>query len=663
MVEDNSKQPDEMDQDPDGLNVRLFDSKEQMEATQFLENIDEMLKDMGLSVDDPDAEICFDGWVNQHWEEDPLIGDLPKPTFRDFIAYASGLEDRPHPTLGLLPGIRIPNQSRNPAYFGPIPKVATGMRINLDTLQEGLTKGATFVATAGRTAQTAKNLLNSLRSPLARGSVTGVDDGDGGVSTFNYSGGSNYNPSGLSLASKPVDVKLNTDIGVTNFPRFYKDGGDETSPLILKSLVMAVPDMNDIGRVDFAVEDFFNGPITKDLISNISKRARYNSHIKSLVVPTKIKALINTMCFVLACQCCLDNIIAYQDNSNNRNKGMEVLYGGISPNDLLQLNTLRQELTKCLIPPTLYEFIHGLYAPYKQSHMPGSALMMLIPWSFQAVTTLPFTKLNDGMITAARNALNKDFILDWNALLSQTNDSWMNPMIRGYTGMPYIDPNYTTMFTNLQYRGWAQTASGNPTQVTLPQMVGQNSIWNFNFHTDAPDGGLLSLLTVYDTSNSGINTIGPGLGNTSYYTYTDDGAWEKTNDIASSHGPNKDRESTCLVYLGVGSGGVPGTQIGFYPCEYSNRTQALTANTYSLSSTGQVHAFQRFGATPADNTTKEGFRYTVTQFLEWLLYKDFANGGLNSRGTMTPRPKRNRDSWKDKKRNKKLDEVKSKEEL
>jgi hypothetical protein len=272
-----------------------------------------------------------------------------------------------------------------------------------------------------------------------------------------------------------------------------------------------------------------------------------------------------------------------------------------------------------------------------------------MPWNFKEVSQLPFTQLYGaipsattsgyaGMISMARGRVNNTFMRRWNGLFAQTNDTWSLPKIRGYTGQPYIDPNYTTMFVNLQYMA-TTVAGGSANTSFLPSIGSQTSQWSYNYHTDAPDGWVNSLLCVDDTSiSTSNNKIGPGIGNLGYYFYTDTGSYGSRIDIVSKHG-TPTQKSSCLIYLSDTSAGA--TSPGFYPIEYSNRASTLSGNTYTLFAGVSSHRFQRFGATPATNTTKTGFRYTVEQFLEWLLYKDFANAGQGSRGPMSSRPTRN----------------------
>lgn len=617
-----------------------------------------MLKEVDNTLDfqNPMVAEYFGKMIDIAWDENPDVADCSKPTLADFITLLRFMDEKYcHPLVGYTPGVNFPLK-RNPST-GPLSKPdftgPGGVSISFEDMSQAFRQAQEAWQAAKPSVDAARDLINKVINRDARGGTRGVDDGDGGVTTQNYVGGSRFNPSGLSLAARPVDVKLDTGIGVTNFPRFYKDGKDETAPLVIKSVNMYLPDDQRQVDCDPYVVDFVKGPVTKDLLANIVSRARYNNAINTTVTYKKIVALYNTLSFALAAQCFLDNVIAYQNNTDNRNKGMQLLYNAITPTDFLELDTLRQELERICIPPTLYEIIHGLFAPYKQSHLPGSPLMMLCPWRFKAVDNLPFTELDDtnaSIIQRAREGLNKTFMNDWNGLLAQTNQTWTKPNIRGYTGVPYVDPNYTTMFTNLQY--WATkestTTPGSHDTVYVPNIASDTSPWKFNFHTDAPDGGLLALLSVRDTSvTSGYGEYAPGLGAIQHYRYGDDATLNLVETIGSGYShlsgtAGARKRSSCLVYLGDGSAGVT-TSPGFYPAEFATRVMALTGNTYAVNSgTASPHAFQKFGTTPAENTYKEGFRYTVKQFIEWLCYKDFADGGRSTSGNMTPRPYRNR---------------------
>ena len=125
------------------------------------------------------------------------------------------------------------------------------------------------------------------------------------------------------------------------------------------------------------------------------------------------------------------------------------------------------------------------------------------------------------------------------------------------------------------------------------------------------------------------------------YRYNEDGSHLNTLELVSTYGTNGAKLTSCFAYLNKGSAGV--TTPGFYPVEYATRVQTLTGNTYTiLDQVAAPHSFQRFGTTPAENNTKTGLRYTIKQMLEWLLYKDFANGGVGSRGPMSSKPSNER---------------------
>ena len=315
---------------------------------------------------------------------------------------------------------------------------------------------------------------------------------------------------------------------------------------------------------------------------------------------------------------------------------MEALYNSLNPSDFLKLGILGKNLERMMIPPTLNEFIHAMYAPYKQSHLPGSPLMVYIPWFFKTVTNLPFTELaghdneTSTVVDLAIKMIDTDKMNEWNALFSRTNDTWVKPKLRGYTGAPLVDPGRTTLFTNSAYVG-STVADGQSVQHWFPYTQTDADPFAFNYHTDAPDGYLEALSMIDTTTKTGANKYGPGLWGPVAYVYTGSATSTTTELLRtwSQYSYNGAAcRSSCFIYLGDGSSGV--RDAGFYPIEWSNRTQALSGNTFGCILNGTATRFaQKFGSTPSVNATKTGFRYSTQQFLEWLFFKDFTNSGAS----------------------------------
>uniref|UniRef100_A0A2V0RBV4 Uncharacterized protein n=1 Tax=viral metagenome TaxID=1070528 RepID=A0A2V0RBV4_9ZZZZ len=603
---------------------------------------------LAIAKDSPDiytkeeAQLA-DAWnasMRKLWMETPELHSYEIPIFEDFICHIEDLERGDQDEVDLRQkrlGFAVPSKLPSAAAGAAAAAKMFGNDLNTATAQfrEMMDAGQQIRATAKQAAQAAREAIRMGKTTLGRGGVnTPTDDGDGGTTTFAYNGGSRYNPTGLSLATEPVDVKFTTGIEVTSFPRYYKDGRDETGPLILKTSTLSLfhNDESSESYLDPFIEDFIKGPIIKDLLVQVQSRAQYNVAIKNLVQTEEFKNWLNSLAFAMSVYQFWQNVISYQAVTTNRNKGMEALYDSLDPSDFLKLGILGKNLERMMIPPTLNEFIHAMYAPYKQSHLPGSPLMVYIPWFFKTVPNLPFLELAGNnsdatVVDIAIRMIDTDKMNEWNALFSKTNDTWVKPNLRGYTGAPLVDPGRTTLFTNSAYIG-STVSNGQSVQHWFPYTASDANEFAFNYHTDAPDGYLEALTIVDDVSKDGKNKYGPGLWGPLTYLYS--GSSTTPNNLLRTWSQYTHQgatcRSTCFIYLGEGSSSVGNA--GFYPIEWSNRTQALSGNTFGCILAGSATRYaQKFGTTPSVNATKTGFRYSTQQFLEWLFFKDFANSG------------------------------------
>lgn len=559
-----------------------------------------------------------------------------------------------HPTLGFVPGM-VPRMPGLPPMVTPIPSDAAGVisdvagRVTGDLIRRGaakISRGRGMSMMAEAMAQRADDFIAEGINRIASGASIPTDDGDGGTSSEGYSGGTPYNPTGISLASEPVDVKFETGIRVSTFEKYFKNGTNDTSPLIIKQATLNLFHIGDDKFSDVDVCDFFEGPMMTFIRNELRSRARWDNTMGTLLQTDKVKEYLNKLSYALSIYYFCQNILSYQLIPSNRNAGMESLYNSFNAEDLNQIRSLGLELEKSLIPPTLNETLHAMYAPYKQSHLPGSPLFINMPWFFETVgITTPFSELGSytfgtgptaqtlGPVATARRMLRTGVMIEMQGLLARTNDTWNLPKIRGYSGMPLIDPNMTTHFTNSAY--WtSNTVSGNPKEIFLPTMKGPNDTWRYNYHTDAPDGWTEAFQMI-QVSTLNQHHYGPGMWGPLWYPYASNPVTYNNQAIklVSSYSsgdpaaPVPGYTTSCVIYAVGPSMGTYSK--GFWPIEISNRAQSISGNTYTtLEYVGFHHSAQKFGTASADNATQLGFRYSVQQMLQWLYIKDFSNGKM-----------------------------------
>uniref|UniRef100_A0A2V0RNL3 Uncharacterized protein n=1 Tax=viral metagenome TaxID=1070528 RepID=A0A2V0RNL3_9ZZZZ len=596
-----------------------------------------------------ELENAWNAAVDQEFGEDSsLYIKCRKPELIDFIEHINALEAndksphnfgasfvKPGSAAGMAAGMKATFQN-----FAP------GMDKSFRNFEEFMQFGQNAYSTAKDMRAKARAFVNRSRNKMAAGGNVGTDDGDGGISSTGFTGGNLLNPFGISLATPPIDVKLETGSSLNAYTRFYKDGRDNTSPIFVKvcNLNLFHGSSNSDLFSDSYIQDYLDNVVVADLLQNVQSRAVYNKYIAELVIPENFKRYINTIAFSLAVCCFWQNVVSYKEVSSNRNKGMDALYETLDPSDFLKMNILKQSLQKMMIPPTLYEFIHAIFAPYKQNHLPGSPLMIYSPWPLETVTNLPFTEMsgngtNNTMVNIAIDRLNNEFIYRWNALMAKTNPTWSQPTIRGYTGDPLVDPGHTTLWVNSAYI-CSTTSNGANVKHFLPIIGAETDELGYNLHTDAPDGYLEALQQVDVTSQQTNSKYGPGIQGPQYYSYTDDLANPSVTTLESGYTLNGIEHSTsCYVYLDLDSIGV--SNPGYYPVEWSVQTQSLSGNTYQchVQGNGTIHYFQRFGTETVCNYTKMGSRFSLEKFLQWLFFKDFANGGNQSSSYDAPKGK------------------------
>lgn len=425
-----------------------------------------------------------------------------------------------------------------------------------------------------------------------------VDEGggDGGTSEAGYKGGSSWNPTGLSLKNKPINVSFDADINFIGADKYFLDGAEANTPLLVKcgtpGLILNNTDMHG----DTALENYFLGPICQAYQRAIAERITFSSGVIGLFTPTRIRQYINNCLQAVCTYYFWMSVLAYTSDSRNKNTAMEVLADSLSPTEKDNLIILKKTIEKSVIPPFIHKWAFYIMGNFKQSHVPGSPLIKFMPWKFKASTTTVFKQMDTvvgsdgatyGSITAAtKNLLEVRDLFD---VLGAAFPDWTNLELYEYTSSPEVDMNFSNMWCNGYYKTTGKTSSGYVTRV-LPSIghnVDASIIWNSQ--TDAPKGWSQAMQSIHYIDGS-QEKVGPGFFASNIILPFGGEMFAFSNYIIQDSIAHS-CHTTCLIY----DGSTPGSE-GFVDVSLLSRYQSLALNTYSTTVASiTTHSHQKHG--------------------------------------------------------------------
>nr|APG78194.1 hypothetical protein [Beihai picobirna-like virus 13] len=473
-----------------------------------------------------------------------------------------------------------------------------GQSLVTDVINDASTS-AEEVIKAG--ADALRNQFKTRMGNMGRKSSSSFGGGDdGGTTTQGYSGGSPFNPTGLSLNLRPINSDFRTGVRPVFEPKYYLDGEDSNSPLILKYLQVSPeltgplgPTANDFNRQN-RLTDYFTTKITTDWRTKVIQTQSANTFISKNLNYQQLTTWYKAMSNALAIYYSYASIIAHVYLQRNRNRAMIELYGELNPQDLLNLYELRMWLNSQPIPPDLNDFMFHLYNNYKQSHAPGSPLVKFTALRFEDNST---SNIGKNMSADVRGLLNgmaqNEFVLNITTIIARAFPNWIDNDVHSYTGEPNFDAGWLTCWVNAPYIGSTnQTTDG----INVPTVPADTSLVVYNSHTDAPDGWQVFASSVYYTlpnQNGWYGGVGaPKRVKPGTYNQLLDSV-ESATTFTSQAGQMK---ATCWIY----AQDIPmGTQVvtnAFYPVQSIDKYQTLSGNTYvcNINNSG-VTSYQRFG--------------------------------------------------------------------
>lgn len=487
---------------------------------------------------------------------------------------------------------------------------AFAAKVGMDALRSsGLFSGSADELMSKMRQATERGIRARAKSTASKIFESFADKGDGGTSERNYLGGSRFNPSGLSQTLKPIDTRFDTDIPFQGQTRYWQDGKENSGPLFIKGGVPGLVSINNDSNRDQQMWDLIQGPITMEWNRAIANRITWTGRVVALLTETNIVCYFNRCLQALAVYYYWRSVIAFTNDENNRNAGMDLLRDQLTPNDYNNLFNLRREIMQCAIPPFVHEFMFYMMGTYRQNELPTSPIMKLMPHSF-ATSTDPFfsgaAATYNGKSSVDLARVNLDQIKEFSNVLSRAIGVWGGTEPFEYNSSPRVDPNYTTFWTNANY--WCRNSTGT---VAFPQMNDDQDELTYNIHTDAPNGWLSAMV-----APKVINSQAEGVG--LFHPWMLDALGTGIMGVGSTYSAyGVNCLTSCYMYNATGSA-------GFWPIESAQTYQALSGNTFNtLGTSSTFHKFQRFGTERVILTSINALRQANFQFLDLMYTVDF----------------------------------------
>lgn len=443
--------------------------------------------------------------------------------------------------------------------------------------------------------------------------------GDGGTSQAGYTGGSNWNPTGLSLKNKPINVSFDADIRFIGADKYYLDGAEHNTPLLLKGGIPGLIMHGTDFHVDKALEDYFTGPITQCYQRSIAQRVTYSNAVTGQFSNERVRRYINNSLQAVCTYYFWMSVLAYTSDSRNKNGAMEVLANSLSPSEKDNLVILKKAIEQAVIPPFIHKWAFYIMGNFKQSHVPGSPMIKFFPWRFMDTTTHVFTKMATathngveyGSITSA--TLNLNEIRDMMDVLGAAFPDWTNFVPFEYTSSPEVDMNFSNMWCNGYYKTTKKsTALGFETCVLPDIGTDREKPITWNSQTDAPKGWTQAMQAIHYTDTNGDSMIVPGFFFANVLQPDGSESFAMNNFQLDHNSSSVSCHTTCLIYDGSTAGSE-----GFVDVSTLARYQAIAKNTYSVThASTSYHSHQKNGCSLIKLQTIDTIRQACFKWLD-----------------------------------------------
>jgi hypothetical protein len=513
-------------------------------------------------------------------------------------------------------------------FYNPGVSVGSGLAAAQGFLRSvGISSGTQeqFLRSAGQRLKTEFSRRASATASKIYQKVDTSGD-DGGTSEADYIGGTPFNPTGLSLKNKPLDTNFDTDIRFIGADKYFLDGYEKNTPLLMKC---GTPGIINTAAGDPQVVAYFKDVICNRFRREIAQKVTYNTRIVELFTNDNIAVYLNNTIQALCIYYFVMSISAYTQDPRNKNQAMDNLANGFSPTDVQNIKILERMVKQSVLPPFLHKFCFYMMGNYKQSHMPGSPLLKVMPWVFapsskESLTTFG-TKQGLGPIMSAVNGLK--FIAQYADVLGKACPEWVDFEPYQYTSSPRFDANYNTFWCNGAYiTTQASSVSGEYSMIKFPYSADSAGGITWNSDTDAPDGWVQAMQEITYVDALEDTVAGPGLFSPNVVQL--DGSLTSAASTFMIGDDILPLQTTCVVFDNSA------TDRGFLDVSKHQRYQALAKNTYSTSWLSTTyHSHQKFGSSLIALQDVETIRPSVFSWLDLYVsdFKALSNGSSSQK--------------------------------
>lgn len=513
------------------------------------------------------------------------------------------------------------------------------------SIPSGLAGASALLSSIGISAGTQEQFLKSAGTRLKseinrRASATAskvyqtfdTSGDDGGTSEANYIGGTPFNPSGLSQKNKPLETNFDTDIPFIGVDKYFLDGFEKNTPLLLKC---GTPGIIDTTNDDPKVVDYFKNVTCGRFRREVAQKVTYNTKVTDMFQDDSVTKYLNNALQALSVYYFTSSILAYTQDPRNKNLAMEKLSNGFTPTDVQNFQILERMIRQSVLPPFLHKFCFYMMGNYKQSHMPGSPLIKIMPWLFATTESEILSSFGtedslfgEGKIGPILSAIEGLKLISPLAdVLGKACPEWVDFEPFQYSSSPRYDANFVTFWINGSYATTqASSIPGEYTWNIFPYTTDPAGGITWNSDTDAPDGWVQAMQKIYYLNDLAEPKYSPGLFGA--YVVKSSGQPSDSSSIFKIDGQSESQKTSCVVF--VNSFGVT----GFTDVSKHQRYQCLAKNTYSTSWLSTTyHSHQKFGCSLIKLQDVETIRNSVFQWLDLYVsdFKDLSNGSSSQK--------------------------------
>lgn len=416
------------------------------------------------------------------------------------------------------------------------------------------------------------------------------DGGSGGGGSSDGLPTSTFSSHNLNINLKPTEVKLNTGIYPNCYSVYYQYADSTHAPLHLTQVKLDINSLNPTTSPSLYL--FWNNVLSFILQTSAQRSVSFNIANDTSISTSSLTAYFNNLLNALQVYYFYASVISFTDNYKNKNQGMYSLRSMISSSDLDLLYQLKRLLQSMPIPPNMNHLVFWMNQTYRESSLPGAALIKIMPFPFDTSTNTVnnnFTQYSVSYLTnSVINSITTSSIRATASMLARVSPSWIMEDLLAPSDNALHDPGYVTLWTNLPNTSSSTSGVMN----YAPYAADSTQSITYNAHTNEFDGAIFGLTNIY---NNGTAQFESNM---------------LVTTIRSAYGTSGSRSTNRISY----------TANGFVPAVMSDDLAISRNETYLLpaSATSGIN-FQRFGTEPVLNVNVSSVRETAFKLFEWML--------------------------------------------